>query len=238
MRDTEDGHAAVSLSDVGFSWQGRARFRIEVGTFQIPSRQRLLLVGESGSGKSTLLSLICGVNVARSGQVMVDGTDLTSLSGRARDQLRADSIGVIFQQFNLLPYGSPLDNILLPLRFSPTRRRKVGDAKAEALRLAGALGLDRDLVVHGSAAELSVGQQQRVAVARALIGAPALIVADEPTSALDASTQEAFLALMFAQVEEAGSTLLMVSHDQRLSAQFDRVQHLAEIAQISRGNAA
>ncbi|WP_226778909.1 ABC transporter ATP-binding protein, partial [Oceaniglobus trochenteri] len=184
--------------------------------------------GASGSGKSTLLSLVCGIVAADRGRVSVDGTDLGARRAGARDRFRAERIGVIFQQFNLLPYARVADNILLPLRFAPDRRARAGDAASEAARLCTALGLPGDVLAM-QAGRLSVGQQQRVAVARALIGAPPLIVADEPTSALDAATQDTFLGLLFDQAGEVGSSLLMVSHDERLGARFDRVVRLEDI---------
>ena len=195
--------------------------------------ESVLLLGESGSGKSTLLSLICGIVTPESGRVAVGGTDLSAMRAGARDRFRAEAIGVIFQQFNLLPYASVSDNIRLPLRFAPERRKRAGDAGAEAARLCGALGLP-DGVLGSAAGRLSVGQQQRVAVARALIGRPPLIVADEPTSALDAATQDSFLGLLFDQIHETDASLLMVSHDARLGDRFDRVVHLADILQTER----
>ena len=196
------------------------------------SGETVLLLGESGSGKSTLLSLICGTVTADTGLVSVDGCNLADLSGGQRDRYRAEHIGMIFQQFNLLPFGSVLDNILLPLRFAPARRHRAGDGRAEAAKLCGALGLPD--VSTEKAASLSVGQQQRVAVARALIGRPPVILADEPTSALDADSQLAFLELLFEQVKAHGTTLLMVSHDARLGDRFDRVIRMHEISQIER----
>ena len=218
---------AVQVTGLVHRWPGTSRgFELRLPDFRLAQGERVLMLGASGSGKSTLLSLICGVSVATQGTVMVAGTDLARLSPRARDRFRADRIGVIFQQFNLLPWATGLDNILLPLTFSPARRARVLDPRAEALRLAGALGLDAPLLTRGPARALSVGQQQRVAVARALIGGPGLIVADEPTSALDAGSQAAFLDLLTAQVAAAGASLLMVSHDDRLGARFDRVVQL------------
>ena len=198
--------------------------------------ETLLLLGESGSGKSTLLSLICGTIIPNAGRVAVAGTELASLSGAARDRFRAEHVGVIFQQFNLLPFGSVADNICLPLRFAPERRRRVGDARAEVETLVAALNLPSK-IRSAKARNLSVGQQQRVAVARALIGQPPLIIADEPTSALDAGTQAAFLDLLFAQREANGQSLLMVSHDSRLAARFDRAVHMEDIADIEKAAA-
>lgn len=191
--------------------------------------ETVLMLGESGTGKSTLLSLICGTLEASAGRITVAGQDMTQLSAAARDKHRADQIGVIFQQFNLLPFGTVLDNILVPLGFSKTRRERVTDPTGDATGLCQALNLPDDLL-GAKAATLSVGQQQRVAVARALIGKPALIIADEPTSALDADTQGAFLDLLFAQIAKNNASLLMVSHDARLADRFDRVVQLSEIA--------
>ncbi|WP_375173936.1 ABC transporter ATP-binding protein [Pseudooceanicola sp.] len=222
---------ALTLNDVRFRWPGRASFGLSVPGFQIERGESVLLLGESGSGKSTLLSLICGIVTADTGRVEVGGTDLSTLRAGARDRFRAERIGVIFQQFNLLPYASVSDNILLPLRFAPERRKRA--APDEAATLCTALGLPGG-ITGTTAGRLSVGQQQRVAVARALIGQPPLIVADEPTSALDAATQDTFLGLLFDRIAATGSSLMMVSHDERLGARFDRVVHLSEIARTER----
>lgn len=226
----------LDLVDVSYRWAGRAGFALTVANLSVARGESVLLLGESGSGKSTLLSLICGTISPDRGTLKIAGKDITALSRGARDTLRAEQIGVIFQQFNLLPFGSVMDNILLPLRFAPARRRRVTDAPAEASRLCAALGLP-DGVTRAKATTLSVGQQQRVAVARALIGQPPLIIADEPTSALDANSQAAFLDLLFAQATTHATSLLMVSHDPRLSARFDRVIHMEDIAQIERAAA-
>ena len=229
---------ALALDGVGFAWPGGHGFGLRVARFGVAAGERVLLLGASGSGKSTLLSLICGIVAPQEGRVVVDGTDIARLARAARDRFRAERIGVIFQQFNLLPHMTPLDNVLLALRFAPDRRRRAGDGRAAALALTGALDLPEAAVTGSDAAALSVGQQQRVAVARALIGAPPLIVADEPTSSLDAGTQAAFVELLFERCGEAGSTLLMVSHDERLAPRFDRTVRLPEIAAIRAGAAA
>ena len=225
---------AIALDDVIFDWPGQ-RFGLDVDAFRVEAGETVLLLGSSGSGKSTLLSLICGVTAPQSGSVRVAGQDLSPLSDARRDRFRADTIGIIFQMFNLLPYATALDNILVPLQFSPKRRSKCASPREEGLRLTRALGLPDEMVTHGPASALSVGQQQRVAVARAMIGHPPILVADEPTSALDADAQDEFLKLVFAQVAEAGATLLMVSHDTRLAPRFDRVINLPDIARLRTG---
>lgn len=223
----------LNLSDLAYHWPGRSGFSLAVPRLEIAKGESILLLGESGSGKSTFLSLICGTILPDRGSITIAGTDITTLSGGARDRFRAEQIGVIFQQFNLLPFGTVSDNILLPLRFAPKRRKRAGDASAQAMALATALGLPKG-VLGTKATSLSVGQQQRVAVARALIGQPPLIIADEPTSALDANSQAAFLDLLFAQTEAHQTSLLMVSHDPRLGKRFDRVIRIEDIAQIER----
>ena len=218
----------LALTGVHYRWPGRAGFALDIPDFKLGRSESVLLLGESGSGKSTLLSLICGTVTADAGAVQVAGTDLATLSAAKRDRFRAEHIGLIFQQFNLLPYASVIDNILLPLQFAPRRRARVATPVDSARALCRDLGLP-DEVFSAQAGTLSVGQQQRVAAARALIGAPPLIIADEPTSALDAATQATFLKLLFAQTQTSGSTLLMVSHDARLGAHFDRVVQMHEI---------
>ncbi|WP_392342237.1 ABC transporter ATP-binding protein (plasmid) [Phaeobacter sp. BS52] len=223
----------LEINDLAYRWPGRDGFSLTVPHLSVAAGETVLLLGESGSGKSTLLSLICGTVLPDRGEILIAGRTISALNGGARDTFRADHIGVIFQQFNLLPFGTVIDNILLPLRFAPSRRQRVGDATAEASRLCSALNLPAD-IISAKARTLSVGQQQRVAVARALIGTPPLIIADEPTSALDSGVQSAFLDLLFTQTESHGSSLLMVSHDARLSAFFDRVIHMEDIAHMKR----
>lgn len=218
----------LELRDVQYQWPGRSSFGLSVPKLDLKPAETVLLLGESGSGKSTLLSLICGTVSAQSGTVSVNGTDISTLSAGKRDRWRAEQIGLIFQQFNLLPYASVQDNILLPLRFAPERSARVQSASAAAQELCRDLGLPEG-VMTAKAGMLSVGQQQRVAAARALIGSPPLIIADEPTSALDAETQTTFLKLLFDQARANRSAILMVSHDARLADQFDRVIQMSDI---------
>jgi putative ABC transport system ATP-binding protein len=226
----------VRMSGVSFAWPGQRKFEIAVDALNLPRGSRTLLLGPSGSGKSTLLSLLCGIIQPSSGEIAILDTDIAQLSNAARDRFRAEHIGVIFQMFNLLPYGTVIDNVLLPLSFAAERGRRAaeaggGDAAREARRLLAALGLSDDFL-EGPAAALSVGQQQRVAAARALIGAPELIVADEPTSALDRHHQGRFMDLLFDQLANAGATLLMVSHDDGLATRFDQVIELGDVVRL------
>ncbi len=190
-----------------------------------------MLRGPSGSGKSTLLSAISGVVDVPAGAVTVVGTDVSTLPASNRDRFRADHMGLVFQVFNLIPWLSALDNIQLPCRFSKRRRLRVqGPVEGEAHRLMRALGLDPDTLGTAKASDLSVGQQQRVAAARALIGKPEIILADEPTSALDPEARNTFMHLLCQQTQDSGAALLLVSHDSGLDHHFDRVINLADLA--------
>lgn len=205
---------------------------LDVSTFQLNAGERLFLRGPSGSGKSTLLGLIAGVLEAGQGEISVLGHDMTKLSGSQRDQVRADHLGVIFQLFNLVPYLSVVQNVILPCRFSKRRQNEVaaaGGADQEARRLLAQLGLDDPDLLARNVTDLSVGQQQRVAAARALIGNPSLIIADEPTSALDADTRDRFIDLLSREAQKTNAALLFVSHDGGLASLFDRALDLSEI---------
>lgn len=216
----------VSVAGLRFDW-GDAPC-LDIAAFELAQNEQVFLYGPSGSGKSTLLNLLAGVLVPRAGELVVLGTALSRLAGAARDRFRADHLGLIFQQFNLIPYLSVLDNVLLPCRFSARRRERAGDPRQTAARLLTHLDLDTALWTRRADA-LSVGQQQRVAAARALIGAPELIVADEPTSALDADRQDAFLDLLTRECAASGAALVFVSHDRRLAARFPRTLALPDI---------
>ncbi len=225
---------ALDLSGLRYRWPGASADILQLGPLLLQPGETVFLRGPSGCGKSTLLALAAGVLLAQGGQCSLAGQPWAALAGGARDRRRADHLGYIFQQFNLLPYLSVIDNVRLPLRFSPRRAEqaaRVGgdrtgdDAAAELLHHTG---LPRALW-QAPAAHLSVGQQQRVAAARALIGAPELVIADEPTSALDEALRESFMALLLARCAAAGSALLFVSHDLRLAAAFDRVIDLPSI---------
>lgn len=222
----------IQVDGVRFRWPGREGFSLEIEAFHVNRSEKLLLVGPSGSGKSTLLSLLCGIVTPDQGTIRVLDTDLGTIDAAARDRARVEHFGIIFQMFNLLPYLSVLDNVLLPLSFSKARRERASEQhaiQAEAHRLLARLGLETDSLVARSAARLSVGQQQRVAAARALIGRPEILIADEPTSALDRKHQRHFLELLFSEAQSAGTTVVMVSHDETLAPEFDRVVDLTEI---------
>jgi putative ABC transport system ATP-binding protein len=221
--DDTASDAVIELDGIRFNWPGQAAPTLQLAHFSVGRRDQVFMSGPSGSGKSTLLALIGGIVLPQAGRVRLLGDDMRALSASGRDRFRVDHIGFIFQQFNLIPYLSILDNVLLPCQFSAYRRQRAL-AQGKTMRAAAAALLDSlDLAPalwERPATQLSIGQQQRVAAARALIGRPEIIVADEPTSALDADRQQGFLDLVQRECEQAGASLLFVSHDQRLAQRF------------------
>jgi len=220
------------LQNIRFSWPGQGQPVMQLERLEVAAQERIFLRGPSGSGKTTLLSLIAGIASPQQGSICFQGQDLVQWSGSRRDRWRADQLGIVFQLFNLLPYLSVLDNVLLSTRFSTARRQRAeasaGSARQEATRLLFRLGLQESLWSRPATA-LSVGQQQRVAAARALLGRPALLLADEPTSALDGDHRDQFIQLLIEEAEAAGSALLFVSHDMTLAKHFSRTIDLSEI---------
>ena len=228
--------AIIKIDDLKFSWPNQSQTTLDIKALEIDPGQTLFIEGPSGSGKTSLLNLIGAVTEPTAGTIDVLGQSLNTLKGAAKDQFRADHIGFIFQQFNLLPYLSMLENITLPCHFSRARRTKAldsGNLMDEAKRLLSHLQMNDPNLVNKPVTQLSVGQQQRVAAARALIGRPEIIIADEPTSALDANTRESFIQLLFNECEQSGSTLIFVSHDSALASLFDRRVVLPELSPIS-----
>lgn len=223
--------ALLDIRQLRYAWPGQAAC-LEIAEFGVAAGEPVFLHGPSGSGKSTLLNLLAGVLLPQAGGVTALGTALATLSAAARDRFRVDHMGLIFQQFNLIPYLSALDNVLLPCRFSMRRRARALESAPDLVQAAARLLEHLDLAPNlwrRPANALSVGQQQRVAAARALIGRPEIVIADEPTSALDAERQAAFLDLLLAECAAAGAALVFVSHDRRLAERFPRVLDLGEI---------
>ncbi|WP_417597763.1 ABC transporter ATP-binding protein [Oceanospirillum sp.] len=228
------GKVIIDLKQLSFAWPDQAKPALSIDAFRLNAGERLFVYGPSGCGKSTLLSLLAGVVVPQKGQITIAGQRIEALSAAKRDHFRADHIGLVFQQFNLLPYLNVLDNVTLACDFSHQRVANLKQAKVSALdeakRLLSRLLLPEPLWTT-SVMNLSIGQQQRVAVARALIGAPDLIIADEPTSALDRESRDQFLQLLMAETEQSGSSLVFVSHDDSLKSHFDRHLHLPTLNQ-------
>lgn len=220
----------IELSELRYRWPKQARDALFIPQLQVQQGEHVFIKGASGSGKTTLLNLLAGILSPTAGSIRLLGQALERLSGARRDRLRADHMGVIFQQFNLLPYLSVRENIQLPCEFSKKRRRQAADLNASTTHLLQHLGFATDLGQR-NVSDLSVGQQQRVAVARALMGSPELIIADEPTSALDTDMRDSFLKLLFQQAEAQHSTIVFVSHDPYIAPYFPRVIDLNELNQ-------
>lgn len=223
---------AVALEGVRFAY-GRGGDVIAIDALEVPRGETVFIHGPSGSGKTTLLGLLAGVLRAHQGAVRVLGTNLSTLSSSARDAFRAEHMGYVFQQFNLIPYLSVLDNMLLPVRLSGARRLRLGGTEPRDAARALAHALELTPALHQPVMALSVGQQQRVAVARALIGGPEVVICDEPTSALDSDRRARFLELLFQSCARANATLLFVSHDLALQPLFARAISLPAINHVA-----
>jgi putative ABC transport system ATP-binding protein len=228
----------IQIEQLRYRWPGSGQDVLSIDKLHIAAGRSVFLFGDSGCGKSTLLGLMAGVLLPQAGRITVLGQKWQALSASGRDGFRADHVGYIFQQFNLLPYLSVLDNVLLPCRFSKRRDQQAvlacGSATKQATTLLTHMGLP-EFMWQQPASALSVGQQQRVAAARALMGQPELVIADEPTSALDAARRDSFMQLLRGLCREQHSTLVFVSHDERLAEGFDEQISLPELNQTTSG---
>ena len=195
---------------------------VRVAEFALAAGEQLALRGESGSGKTTFLNLIAGILAADAGRVTIDGTEMTALSEAGRDRLRAEKLGFIFQTFNLLQGFTVLENVVLGMSFGPR-----GADRAHAKAVLERVGLGHRL--DHFPRQLSTGQQQRVAVARALANRPKLVLADEPTGNLDRKHAREALALIREVCREQGAALLLVSHDEEVLGQFELRRDFAVI---------
>lgn len=220
----------VDIENLTFTWPGANQALLSCPCFQLFDGEHVFIKGPSGSGKSTLLGLLTGVLAANSGRLSILQQNMTQLGASQRDQLRADHIGYIFQQFNLVPYLNLADNVMLPCRFSKRRTENAinshGSVQAAAEYLLKHLFETDELDPAAAVAKLSVGQQQRVAAARALIGNPEIVIADEPTSSLDFDARERFVNLLFDQLQDTNATLIFVSHDESLGKRFPRAMSI------------
>lgn len=220
--------AALELENLRFRYR-KGPLVLDIPKLQIDQGSRVFLFGPSGSGKTTLLGVLAGVLAGYQGKVRVLGRDLASMSGSQRDSFRGSHFGYIFQLFNLIPYLSVMENITLPCRLHKERRSHIAANSLDeaAHQVAQRLGIEE--LLHRPVTDLSVGQQQRVAAARALLGRPELIIADEPTSSLDFDHRERFLELLFDCCDTYKATLLFVSHDRSLMPMFSSSLSLPEI---------
>ena len=225
----------INIKDLRFCWPGNDIDTLAIDSLTIDSGEKVFIRGASGSGKTTLLNLLSGVSESNEGCVEVLGQDIKALRPAERDRFRAQHIGYIFQAFNLVPYLSMHENVALACHFSKAREARAlsqsNGLEVEVERLLEHLELGKDLIGK-PVTNLSIGQQQRVAAARALIGRPEIIIADEPTSSLDKDLQQRFLELLFQEVEACGSTLVFVSHDASIESLFDRTIQLSAINRV------
>ncbi len=223
--------SAVCLQDVRFSYR-KDRPVLDIPALTIEQGESVFVFGPSGSGKTTLLGILAGILRADSGSVLALGHDLSKMSSSQRDHFRGSHIGYIFQMFNLIPYLTVEENIALPCRLDAARRDRLGSASLHQAvsQVAERLGIES--LLKENVVNLSVGQQQRVAAARSLIGTPWLVIADEPTSALDSDHRERFIELLFENCRAAGSTLIFVSHDRSLTHLFSRSVSLPELNRV------
>ncbi len=220
---------ALELMDVRFRYSATSPEVVAVKSLRVDRGERIFMHGPSGSGKTTLLGLVGGLFLPNAGSVLVLDNIISSISQRARDRFRAAEIGFIFQVFNLVPYLSVIENVTLPCRFGRRVSSGFKSSIDEARYLIDRLGISTK--GDANVQKLSIGQQQRVAAARALIGSPGLVIADEPTSALDTDARRGFLDVLFEQAKREGSSILFVSHDRSLAGAFDRSVALTDINQ-------
>lgn len=223
---------ALSIQGLRFRYVGAVDTPADAWTIDLPSLnvahgEQVLLTGGSGTGKSTLLHLIAGLVDPAEGTVLVDGTNIHSLAGAPRDRFRGSAIGMIFQTFNLLAGFSALENVLAALMFSNVPPAKHQDLAEAAL---SRLGITR---IHATPEELSVGQQQRVAVARAVVCRPVLVLADEPTASLDPENAEHAMELIQSVCRELGAALVCVSHDPVMTSRFERREKLGTLVRTA-----
>lgn len=203
---------------------------LDVPKFDVAAGEQMVLVGQSGGGKTTLLHVISGITRPDSGSVKVGGVEVTTLAEAGRDRFRAQNIGYIFQTFNLLPGFTALENVLLGMSFSGL---KVDEARAK--HLLERVGLGKRLTHKPTM--LSVGEQQRTAVARALVNKPKLLLADEPTASIDARNQKQVLDLIRDTCKEENVALVLVTHSPEVAEQFTRIERLEEINRAAATNA-
>ncbi len=223
----------LTLREVAFAFPSTDYFALHIADFNLAAGERILLLGPSGSGKSTMLNLLSGVLRPTQGEIVFAGCDLCTLSARQLDRFRGEHIGLIHQTLNLIPWLSAAQNIALGLAFSAHRQARLsGSIEVEVTQLLNALGLAADMYANQTAAQLSIGQQQRVGAARALIGQPELILADEPTSALDPDTTAEFMQLLTQSLDPKRQALIMVSHDHRLAPYFTRTVNMADFMEL------
>lgn len=236
--DTEN--ALVNLNQIKFAYSGGSSgdssgnsktLVLDLPIWRVVAGESVLLIGDSGSGKSTLLNILSGILVPDSGTAMINGQALNVMSNRQRDQFRARQIGYVAQDFNLIPYLSGIDNIKLANHFANNSNQTYDDSEIKANLLE--LNIS-EAQWHRPVRQLSIGQQQRIAIARAIINKPTLLIADEPTSSLDHVNRDNFMSILTATAHAHQMTLIFVTHDLSLSRYFDRVDSMNDINKLER----
>ena len=222
----------IHIRSLFFKYKTDQNFTLNIHHFSANKGDRIFCEGPSGCGKTTFLNILTGLTAPNRGDIDILNTDITRLSNAQCDRFRADHFGIIFQLFNLIPYLSVIENIILPCLFSKIKKEKAcrlsSTLEQEAKRLCVDLDIDRKCL-QSPVQNLSIGQQQRVAIARSLMGQPEIIVADEPTSALDNDRKEKFISLLLNECEKYNTTLIFVSHDTALKSKFDRMLKLQDL---------
>jgi putative ABC transport system ATP-binding protein len=209
----------IEIDNLRFDY-GEGDFSLNIPSLHVAGGETVAIVGPSGSGKTTLLNLLAGISRPLSGRVVVQGAEMNALSDHSRRRHRVTRMGLVFQEFELLEYLSVLDNILLPYRIN-SALQLTAEVRARAKRFAGQVGMTDKL--HRFPDQLSQGERQRVAVCRALIAEPGLLLADEPTGNLDPGNKDRVLDIFFDYARASGATLITVTHDHELIGRFDRV---------------
>lgn len=223
---------SIELKNVRFHYPKHPNDQvINISSWSVKSGEHVFIHGPSGGGKSTLLNLLSGILIPNKGEISILGQRIDGLSTRQRDKFRASHIGYVFQQFNLIPYLSAIDNVLLASQFA--QQFQTSNTKQSTEQLLQALNIS-PAHWHKPTRQLSIGQQQRIAISRALINKPQILIADEPTSSLDSKNRDDFMALLISMAKENNMTLVLVSHDLTLSHYFDRTISLSDINQIER----
>ena len=209
----------IHINDLHFSYPD-GNFSLDISSLSINKGESIAITGPSGSGKTTLLNLICGIDRATSGDIIINGTTLNRQNEKSLRHYRIANIGMVFQSFELLEYLNVLDNILLPYRLDKILQLKKETVK-RAQEIARTFGMEEKL--HRYPAQLSQGEQQRVAIMRALITEAKLIIADEPTGNLDPKNTDLVADMLLDFVKKEGATLVTVTHDHNFAKRFDRV---------------
>lgn len=220
---------AIEISQLQFSYTPSVPSAplIHIDDWHVAQHAQVFLYGDSGSGKSTLLNLICGILTPQTGEINLLGQGFSKFSNRQRDRFRAQHIGVVFQEFNLIPFLTVSENITLATKFAK-KAPQMAETTTQVKQIFSRLQLDEKLLSQ-RADTLSVGQRQRVSIARALINQPEILIADEPTSALDSSNRDTFMQLLLETATQSACTVLFVSHDQALKSHFCQHQNIGDL---------